>query len=235
MSSRVVARMLHIQLAQAFESFCERVEEVKERKTTCKRVIGRMLHMRLAAAFDCFSGAIEELTAHRTMVLKATSRWRTPVLKEMFERWLDYVDGVKQEAMQEGTALAKREFADELAKQKWLAEARVEQEQDRRMEQARRTVKRMLLVQVAAAFDSFLGCVMEKKRKREMCRRIVMRMQHRALAGAFDMFSRTVAQLVSHQRVVEKAMSRCVCVCARVCVVCVCECVSVSIYLPIYL
>ena len=194
MSRRVVARMLHIQLAQAFDSYCERVQEVKERKTTCKRVIGRML--------------------------KATSRWRAPALREMFGRWLGYVDGVKQEAMQEGNALAKREFADELAKQKSLAEARVEREQDRRMEQARRTVNRMLHVQIAAAFDSFLGCVMEKKRKREMCRRIVMRMQHRALAGAFDMFSRSVAQLVSHRRVVEKTMSRCVCVCVWCGVVC---------------
>jgi hypothetical protein len=208
MSKRVVARMLHIQLAQAFDSYSERVQECKERKATCKRLIHRMLHTQLAAAFDCFSEAIEQLAAHRTMVLKATSRWRTPALKEMFERWLDYVDRVKQEAMEEGNALAKREFADQLAKEKSVGEERVQQEQERRMEQARRTVKRMLRIQAAGAFDSFLECVVEKKRKRELCLRVVLRMQHRALAGAFDMFSGTVEQLASHRRVVERAISR---------------------------
>jgi hypothetical protein len=128
MSKRVVARMLHIQLAQAFDSYSERVQECKERKATCKRLIHRMLHTQLAAAFDCFSEAIEQLAAHRTMVLKATSRWRTPALKEMFERWLDYVDRVKQEGMEEGNALAKREFADQLAKEKSVGEERVQQE-----------------------------------------------------------------------------------------------------------
>ena len=76
------------------------------------------------------------------------------------------------------------------------------------MEQARRTVKRMLRIQAAGAFDSFLECVVEKKRKRELCLRVVLRMQHRALAGAFDMFSGTVEQLASHRRVVERAISR---------------------------
>ena len=208
MCKRVVARMLHIQLAQAFDSYCERVQQCKERKAVCKRVIHRMLHTHLAAAFDCFSEAIEQLVAHRAMVLKAMSLWRTPAFKEMFERWLDYVDGVKQEAIEEGNALARQELADKLAKEKSVGEERVQQEKDRRMEQAKRTVKRMLHIQVAGAFDSFLECVMEKKRKREQCRRVVLRMQHRALAGAFDMFAGTVEQLASHRQVIEKAMSR---------------------------
>ena len=184
MSKRMVARMLHVQLARAFDSYSERVQECKGRKATCKRLIHRMLHAQLAAAFDCFSEAIKQLAVHRTIMLKATSRWRTPALKEMFERWLDYLDRVKKEAMEEGNALAKREFADQLAKEKSIGEERVQLEQERRMEQARRTVNRMLQVQVAAAFDSFLGCVMEKKRKRKVCRRVAMRMQHRALATA---------------------------------------------------
>lgn len=208
MSKRVVSRMMHIQLAQAFDSYSERVQECKGRKATCKRLIHRMLHTQLAAAFDCFSEAIEQVAAHRTMVLKATSRWRTPALKEMFERWLDYVDRMKQEVMEEGNALAKRELADQLAKEKSIGEEKVQQEQERRIEQARRTVKRMLRIQVAGAFDSFLECVEEKKRKRELCRRVLLRMQNRALAGAFEMFAGTVDQLASHRRVVEKAMSR---------------------------
>ena len=208
MCKRVVARMLHIQLAQAFDSFCERVQQCKERKAVCKRVIHRMLSTQLAAAFDCFSEAIEHLVVHRTVVQKAMSRWRTPALKEMFERWLDYVDGMKQEAIEAGNVLAKQELADQLAKEKSLGGERVQEEKDRRMEQARRTVKRMLHAQVAVAFDSFLGCLMEKKRKREQCRVVVQRMQNRALAGAFDLFAGTVEQLASHRQVIEKAMSR---------------------------
>jgi cell shape-determining protein MreC len=36
-----------------------------------------------------------ETRTYRTTVTKVISRWRTPVVQEMFERWLEYLDDTK--------------------------------------------------------------------------------------------------------------------------------------------
>ena len=72
--------------------------------------------MHLAAAFAWFSEGILLLVAHRTTVKKAISRWRTPVVNEMFECWLEYLDDVKQKVNEDEHAQAIQQLSDELEK-----------------------------------------------------------------------------------------------------------------------
>jgi hypothetical protein len=114
---RSVKRMLYIHLARAFDSFVDRVVQVRERKAQCKWFIKRIQLARLAAAFALFSGAIERVVAHREAVCKAMSRWRTPELREMFWHWIEYVDDTKQEAIKESLAVAKWQTMDDKARE----------------------------------------------------------------------------------------------------------------------
>jgi hypothetical protein len=108
---RRVKRMLYIHLARAFDSFVDRVVQVREKKAQCDWFIKRIQLARLAGAFALFSGAIERVVAHREAVCRAMSRWRTPELREMFLRWIEHVDDIKQEAVKESLAMARRKMA----------------------------------------------------------------------------------------------------------------------------
>ena len=213
-ASRIVQRLLHSQLAQSFDSFCDRVDQLRDKKAMCKRMIQRMLHTHQAAGLDCFSEAIRVQVAHWTTVTKTISRWRTPVVKEMFERWLEYLDVVCQEVQAEAHAQAKQQIADELAQEKGVGEERVSKEKQRRTVQAKQIVQRLLYSQLAQAFDTYAYRALEVRRQGETCRRAVLRMQRRALAGAFDMFLGTVRQLRAHlqkdskHRMAEKEASK---------------------------
>jgi len=205
---RVVNRMIHIQLANAFDSYSERVMQSREKKSTAKRIMYRMLHTQLAAAFDCFSEAIDLLKAHRETAMRTIANWRTPIAKAMFERWLDFIDSTQEDAFIEGNELAKKKLAEALVNDKSLWDIKVQEEKDRRINQAKRIVVRMLHSQLAGAFDSYVDRVETMKIKRLTCQRIVHRMLHTHLAAAFDLFCQALGQLEAHRQVVEKAMSR---------------------------
>ena len=118
MCKATVARMMHIQKAQAWDWFRDRVKQSKETKERCRRVIDRILHTQLAGAFDHFCEGTQQLAQHRRVLRKATSRWQKPVHRRMFERWVEYVESVKQEAMEGGHALATERIRAELASEK---------------------------------------------------------------------------------------------------------------------
>jgi hypothetical protein len=201
---RTIKRMFHIQLANAFDAYRDRVAEVQEKRITCQRIIYRMLHTHLAAAFDGFCEAVEQLVAHRRTVAKALSRWQHPVLPKMFDQWVDVVDQVKIHAMLEGHQEAKLALAQEAESHKTLAE----KEAQRRMETCKRIVRRILHLELATSFDSFRNRVHEVKSKREQCTKIIVRLLHTQLAAAFDWFCEVLEQLRTHRQTVEKAMAR---------------------------
>ena len=117
-------------------------------------------------------------------------------------------------------------------------------EAGRRLEICKRTLQRMLHIQLATAFDSFRDRIYEVKNKRENCRKIISKLVHSHLASAFDGFCECVAQLQAHRQVsyvclhvydarwpiLHKAHARtrlrglfvlffwCVCLCVSVCV-----------------
>jgi len=64
MCKRTVQRMLHIQLATAFDSFRDRIYEVKDKRENCRKIISKLVHSHLASAFDGFSRCVVQLQAH---------------------------------------------------------------------------------------------------------------------------------------------------------------------------
>jgi hypothetical protein len=53
-------------------------------------------HGWLHSAWHLFYGAIEPVATHCEAVCKSIRRWRTPVLREMIWRWVEYVDDTKE-------------------------------------------------------------------------------------------------------------------------------------------
>jgi len=80
----IVRRLLHSQLASAFDSYAYRVSEVRRQRETCRRVVLKMQHLALTGAFDMFLGTVGQLKAHREIVEKVIARWRAPLLMLVF-------------------------------------------------------------------------------------------------------------------------------------------------------
>ena len=98
-AQRIVRRMLHAQLASAFDSFHSRVIETRDKKKACQRVILRMQHVALAGAWEMFTGTVAQMRAHQQVVARAMSRWRTPSVRMGFELWLEYTEERKLGAL----------------------------------------------------------------------------------------------------------------------------------------
>jgi hypothetical protein len=211
----IIRRLLHLQVAAAFDCYSLRVREVKERRLACQRVIYRMLHTHLAAAFDGFCEAVEQLRAHRQLLLRAVSRWQVPAKNFAFGLWCKFVDSSKAAQQEEAHAKAKEMLLDALqeeGEQKENAikhhQSLVAKETQRRMEICAKTVRRMFHIQLATAFDSLRDRVLQLKTRRATAKRTIQRMLKTQLAGAFDFFAESVAQLSEHRRVVQKIVAR---------------------------
>jgi hypothetical protein len=211
----IIQRLLHSQMAAAFDCYSLRVREVKERRLACQRVIYRMLHTHLAAAFDGFCEAVEQLRAHRQLLLRAVSRWQVPAKNIAFGLWCKFVDSSKAAQQEEAHAKAKEMLLDALqeeGEQKENAikhhQSLVAKETQRRMEICAKTVRRMFHIQLATAFDSLRDRVLQLKTRRATAKRTIQRMLKTQLAGAFDFFAESVAQLSEHRRVVQKIVAR---------------------------
>lgn len=94
-----------------------------------------------------FSGTVEQLKAHRLMVQRAVSRWKKPSLQIGFDMWLEYMDVIKYEVLEE----AKEQLSQQLEEVKTSIDqdkeslaASINVEKERRVEQATRIVQRML-------------------------------------------------------------------------------------------
>jgi chromosome segregation ATPase len=187
-AKRIVQRLLHSHLAQAFNSFYDRVAQLRDKKAKCQRIIQRLLHTHLAAAFDCFSEAIRLLVAHRTM--------QEVVAQERKEEALDqarnHVSGMSDMAKTGEEQLSRA----------------VEIEKERRREQAKRIVQRLLHSQLAHAFDSFHNRVAQLRDNKAKCKRIIQKLLQTHLAAAFACFSEAIRLLVAHRTNVKKTISR---------------------------
>jgi len=137
----------HSQLAGAFDSFHDRVVETKKKRETCRGVVLRMQHLALAGAFDMLSGRVEQLKGHRRMVQRAVSRWKKPSLQTGLDMWLEYMDIIKYEVLEE----AKEQLSQQLETVKSSMDedkeslgSAIQAEKERRVDQAQRIVQRML-------------------------------------------------------------------------------------------
>ncbi len=100
-AKRIVHRLLHSQLAYAFDSYAYSVSEVRRQRETCRRVVLRMQHVALAGAFDMFLGTVRQLKANRQIVEKAMGRWRSPAMATAMWAWMEYMEVVAQERKDE--------------------------------------------------------------------------------------------------------------------------------------
>ncbi|EKX37475.1 hypothetical protein GUITHDRAFT_116286 [Guillardia theta CCMP2712] len=203
-SRKVIKRMFHIQLATAFDSYRERVDQRKERRTLCRRVVERMLQARLAAAFDRFQEAVEGMARQRARVTAVIGRWTQPWVSLCFESWLEATDEARRARAAEGLEEVQAELTAEAEKQREYAERYIEL----RKEQSRKVIKRMFHIQLATAFDSYRERVDQRKERRTLCRRVVERMLQARLAAAFDRFQEAVEGMARQRARVTAVIGR---------------------------
>ena len=99
-AQRIVRRMLHAQLASAFDSFHRRVTETRGKREACMRVVLRMQHVALAGAWEMFTRTVAQMRTQQQVVARAMSRWRTPSVRTGFELWLEYMEECKLEVLE---------------------------------------------------------------------------------------------------------------------------------------
>ena len=74
-------------------------------------MLARMQHRQLAGAFDCFAGAVETIVAQRDQIAKSVVKWRAPGVKRAVDRWLEYMDMMAQERVEEARDSVERLLA----------------------------------------------------------------------------------------------------------------------------
>ena len=114
MSRNVIARMGHIELANAFDHFRERVVDKKHRTEACRRVLGRMLHLQAARAFDSFVHAAERLRQQRVLLSRTVGRWSMPLLEWAFHGLEAGVRAAKAEAAAQAHEAGRAELEEQL-------------------------------------------------------------------------------------------------------------------------
>jgi hypothetical protein len=208
---KVVHRMLQRQLSMAWNEFVDSIYTVKENRETVRKVLTRMTHRQLAGAFDCYAGHIESLREQRERVARTLSTWKNPGLKRCMQGWLEYMDVVYAERMEEGREMMRKQMG-EMGERVESEEARsrelVQQEADRRIEMCKRVVRRMLLHQLSMAWNEFVDSIYTVKENRETVRKVLTRMTHRQLAGAFDCYAGHVDDLRMQRERVQQTMAR---------------------------
>ena len=178
MARRVVMRMLNSQLAESFEIFFARLEEIKRARAVVSKAIAKMLHARLVFAFESWN--VVAIDAKKSLT-KAAEDEAKILLQQMLKVERDR-NKEKSEALQ--------------------------READRKMEVCRRLLTRMLKAQLARAFLSFVDTVSERIHRRRLIKSVLGRMQHAQLAAAFDRYSDVVARTLASRAAVSKVIGR---------------------------
>jgi len=222
MCKGVVQRMLRQQLAKAFNAFVDCIYTSKENRDAVRRVLCRMQHRALAGAFAGYAGAVDALVAQRERVNTTLARWKNPRAKKAMEMWQSYLDICQEERAEEAKELVRQQMQEAADEQ--LTKLQNEQQQlniailqqkaaaaaeaERRIAMCKRVVQRLLHQQLAAAWSSFVDCVLAAKEARATVSRVLARMRHRQLAAAWDRFSGVVAATVAQRNKLRRTMAQ---------------------------
>ena len=114
MGRKVIARMGHIEVANAFDHLRERVEDKKQRSAASQRVLRRMIHLQVARAFDRFAHAAEGLRVQRLVLSRTIGRWWKPLLAWAFEGLVAGVEEARAEAAERAREAGREEVAEQL-------------------------------------------------------------------------------------------------------------------------
>ena len=209
---RCMRRILHSQLAGAFNSFVDRVCGSKEKRMACTKVMHHTLIMDLTAAFDLLCDSVAQLKAHRQAVERAIRCRRGPRMVLYFDRWVEATEEsriqVQVAAQQEALLELKHALEAERDRQMIHTQIIADKESHQRLETCEKMVRRAIRTRLANAFCCYREHVAEVAWRRKTCARIAKRMLHVRLAAAFGGFTEAVELLAEHRQVAAKIIGR---------------------------
>jgi len=174
--------MLHIQLAGAFDGFCDQVQASRERKAVARRVISRMLNAQLAGAFDLFYDGVMLAQQKRETVRNIIAKWKAPAMRTGWEAWLEYMDDRREEAKEAAVEKVRRSLCDSAEQERLKLRAaeesfvfQLETMKAKRRAGMRSIIVRMQNASMAAAFDTYAQNVDGHKRRRENLHKAILR------------------------------------------------------------
>jgi len=221
--SRTVKRMLHIGLAVAFDGFCERVLEIREKKARSKHIIQRMQHFNLAAAFDRFHEVVVRLKRQHAMIARTLGRWTRSPVELCFSEWLRYVDDRKMIAAEIAHQRLEAQLSEHVDRQlrkkeehitrllrKWRERPKLKAwnawcHMHNVMNQCKRALRRMRNIRLASAFETLHEAVDRLKRLHGAVSRAIVVWQRPAVEWCFELWVglvddvRTEAQNAAHE------------------------------------
>jgi hypothetical protein len=104
--SKVLSRMQHRQLAQAFDCYVRAVEALvvqrRRKEDVCSKVITRLMCRSLAVACDRWREHGREQRQMKTMCSRIVTRWLGKILNLYFDAWISRVDNAKDTAHMDG-------------------------------------------------------------------------------------------------------------------------------------
>jgi hypothetical protein len=205
-ANRFVHRLLYRKLACSFDSYANRVLEVRRQRETSWRVVLRLQQSALAGAFDLFIGIVGQLRRQRSLLEKMALRMRKKGMCKAWSSWDMTVKALRrQRSLLEKMTLRMRKAGMYKAWDSWhMDTAQVRRLHHNHATVFNRTARAVLIAKLACwrlavmenaqkeelayAFDTYACRVLEVKRQREKCRRAVLKMQKRVLSRAFGMF-----------------------------------------------
>lgn len=233
--ARIVKRMLAAHLACSFDSYVDTVAERIRKRAVVKRVVRRIQYRELAQAFGQYSGIVAQRNHRRELIRCVLGRMQQAQVLVAFGNWLESHGMHRQEITDEGLELAKekmtgefeteterimyerikyaeslrhKQLQEDLEGERHMHKVAAEKEAQRRVEACTRTVKRMLALQLAAAFDSYVHIVADRINKRCIIQRVLCRIQHGQLALAFDRYSGIIHHTLNQRASCSKVVRR---------------------------
>jgi hypothetical protein len=208
MARRVVVRLLHSQLAAAFDAFFWRVRDVKEVKQTRERVLARMAKSSLAVGFDGYRASVAATRANRAAVTRVITRMLKATLIFGFHAWVDMTEDIKTSRNAAAGNQATSQLREMLQKEEERNKCRTQQDARRRMDHCARMVRRMKAARLAAAFECFRQASWQKSAARAAAGRVVCRMQNHLLSSSFDNFVNSVVDLKARRSSADQVIMR---------------------------
>jgi len=214
-ANRFVQRLLYRKLACSFDSYANRVLEVRRQRETSWRVVLRLQQSALAGAFDLFIGIVGQLRRQRSLLETMALRMRKKGMSKAWSSWDVTVKALRrQRSLLEKMTLRMRKAGMYKAWDSWhMDTAQVRRLHHNHATVFNRTARAVLIAKLACwrlavlentqkedlnrAIES--AVVSEKEQRKELVRRIVQRLLHSQLAYAFDTYACRVLE-VKRQR-----------------------------------
>ena len=205
---QILDRMLAAQLAKSWDSYVDLMREHIHKRAVIGRVLLRMQNRQLAGSFGQYASMVHKCKMQRTALSKAISRMRYATLMFTLDAWNEYSIEMKDNHQTAVDIEAQRHFQDELETSCNMYKKAAGQEAERHLEVCTRTVKRMLLAHLAAAFDLYIQIVAQRIHRRAVAGRVLRQMKYHQLAAAFEFYLGVVKQMLAGREAIAKVVSR---------------------------